>query len=145
MAARVSLVKKVFEVLPASREIEAILADPAFLVIVASLAFKAVKAKKVRRAQRETLDLKVNPVFPERQDDLVMLVQLVFKVHKVFLARTVSTELAVILVSTAHLVFLVFQDLLDRRASPDQRETSDMLVLLVSLALLVLKVHKVTV
>merc|ERR1712176_749200 len=80
-----------------------------------------------------------------RQDDLVMLVQLVSKVHKVFLARTVSTELAVILVSTAHLVSLVFQDLLDRRANPDQRETRDMLVLLVSLVLLFLKVHRVTV
>ena len=50
----------------------------------------------------------------ERLADLVMLVPLVFKELKVFLARMVSTGLVVILVSMALL------DQLDRRLSQDQ-------------------------
>jgi len=141
---KVSLVKKVSVVLPVSREIEVILAELVFLAIVVSPAFKDAKAKKAKKDQKVILDLKVNRVFLARPDDLVMLVHPVSKELKVFLARTVSTELAVILVSTEHLVFLVFQDLLDRRASLDQKETKVMPVLLVLLVLLVLKVLRAT-
>ena len=80
----------------------------------------------------------------ERLADLVMLVPLVFKELKVFLARMVSTGLVVILVSMALLVWPVFLDQLDRRAIQDQRETKVMLVSLVLLVLSIIEVLKVT-